>query len=118
MNEKLPEKNQQAIQKLDKQIAVTDAKVDRMLQDISEIKNNHLLHINDELRSMSATIATNQTNMTNLITNKIEEIYSKISELKINDAQQEPGNKLVNKVIEYVIIGVLAFALALLFDKK
>jgi len=110
----LSQKNQQAIGKLEKAVAVTDVKLDRVTQDISEIKNNHLLHINDQLLTLNQTIVANQTLTTSLITNKVNEIYSKLTELKINDAKTEPNNNIVSEAIKYIIIAVIGAGLVLL----
>lgn len=113
----LPQKNQEAIQKLDKQVAVTDVKVDRIVQDISEIKNNHLLHINDEMRGLNATVIANHTAVTTLLTDKIGKVYKAIAGLQVNDAKQEPGNNLFNKIVEYVILGVIGIGIALIASR-
>ena len=111
----LPKKNQQLIGKLEKAVAITDVKLDRVTQDISEIKNNHLLHINDQLLTLNQTITANQTLTTSLITDKVNEIYSKLTELKINDAKIEPNNNIITEAIKYIIIGVIGAGLVLLF---
>lgn len=113
-DEELSKKNQQLIGKLEKSVAITDVKLDRVTQDISEIKNNHL-HINDQLLTLNQTITSNQTLTTSLITDKVNEIYSKITELKINDAKIEPNNNIITEAIKYIIIGVIGAGLVLLF---
>ena len=109
---KLPETNQKEIKELQKGFAVMDVKVDHITQNLHEIKNNHLLHINDELATLNKSITDNHTMVTNLVTNKLTEVYSKISELKVSDAKQEPGSKLFNKIIEYVVLGVIGIGIA------
>ena len=119
MIENLPEKNRQDIErltqttnKLTTDFAVTSVKIDNITQSVLEIKNNHLLHINDQLGILNQTVASNQTLTTKLITDKVNEIYSKIGDLKISDAKQEPSNSLFNKIIEYVILGVIGIGIA------
>lgn len=112
MQKNLPETNQKEIKELQKSFAVMDVKVDHITQNLHEIKNNHLLHINDELSTLNTLVAKNQTVMTELVTNKMSEVYSKLSDLKLTDARQEPGNKLFNKIIEYVVLGVIGIGIA------
>lgn len=112
MSESLSKKNQEEIKQLQTSYAVMNVKIDNITQSIHEIKNNHLLHINDELLKLNDSLVSNHTNITELVTNKISEIYSKISELKIADARTEPGSKLFNKIIEYVILGLVGIAIA------
>jgi hypothetical protein len=99
--------NEQAkVIQLEKNYAVMDVKVDRLTQDISEIKNNHLLHINDSLGKLSQTVATNQATL-----------LEKISGLQITDAKVEPSNKLFDKIIEYVILGIVGVGIAFFASK-
>jgi len=46
---------------------------------------------------------------------KINELYKTLTSLKINDAKQEPTNNILNKVIEYIIVGVIGAGLVILF---
>lgn len=101
------------ISDLEKKQAVTDIKLDNINQSILEIKNNHLLHINDSLSKLS----DQQTALVGNFNTKIGEIYSKISDLKISDARQEPGSNLFNKIIEYIILGVIGIAIAYFASK-
>lgn len=112
-NEELSQQNQVKISDLEKKQAVMDVKLDNMNQSILEIKNNHLLHINDSLGKLS----DQQTALVTTFNTKVGEIYSKISDLKINDAKQEPGNKLFNKIIEYIVLGVIGIAIAWIASK-
>ena len=117
MTNDLPENNQKEIKELQQGFAVMNVKVDHITQNLHEIKNNHLLHINDELGSINSIISQNQTIMTELVTNKMAEAYSKISELRITDAKQEPGNNLFNKIIEYAILGLIGIGIAYISSK-
>lgn len=114
----LPQQNQKAINELEKSLAILGLKVDNLLKETNEIKSNHMVHFNDQLTALTQIVNLNNTNLTALINTKIGEIYSKLTELKIADAKQEPANKLLNKVIEYVIIAVIAIALSLVFTQQ
>lgn len=104
----------QNIADLQKNQALTDLKLDTINQSILEIKNNHLLHINDQLMKFNVAIADLSTKFND----KVGEIYSKISDLKINDAKQEPTNTIVMDTIKYIILAVLGFGIGLLFKQK
>ena len=95
------------LNQLEKNYAVTDVKVDRLTQDISEIKNNHLLHINDTLGKLATTVATNHA-----------ALLEKVSGLQITDAKTEPGTNLFNKIIEYVILALVAGGVAFLISRN
>lgn len=102
-------KDQQlAIADLQKKYAVTDVKLDHVTQGITEIKTNHLVHINDQLTTMNALINTKFDSVTSGFT----EVYKQIANLTVNDAKQEPSNKLFDKIIEYVILGVIGLGIA------
>lgn len=108
----MPQTNEQLqeaakVIQLEKNYAVTDVKVDRLTQDISEIKNNHLLHINDALGKLSNTVASNHA-----------VLLEKISNLQIVDAKSEPSTKLFNKIVEYVILALVAAGVAHLVSMK
>jgi len=118
MTNDLPQKNQLAIQKLEKMTGITDVKLDRLTQDISEIKNNHLLHINDQLIALNQLTNTNQVAVTKLISDELGEVYSKLSDLKVSDARNEPSNQIVTKVIEYAILAIVAGGIAFLISKN
>lgn len=102
---------------LEKNQAVTDLKLDNINQSILEIKNNHLLHINDKLAELSKTINDNNVSLVGLVNTKVGDVYAKLTDLKINDAKQEPTNSILNKVIEYVIVAVVAAGIAFLLKK-
>lgn len=92
----MPQKTEeQRINDLEKHQAVLDVKVDNILTSINEIKVNHLVHINDQL----------------------VDIYKKLSDLSLVDAKNEPSNRLLNKVIEYVILGVIGIGIAWIASK-
>lgn len=93
--------------KLEKDTAVTAVRIEQICKEIGEIKSNHLVHINNELTSIHSAINANQTTLLEQITN-----------LRIIDAKAEPGNKLVNEVIKYVIITVAAAVLALVLKNQ
>lgn len=112
------EKLEAAVTGIEKTVVVNSTKIDAMNQSLLEIKNNHLLHINDTLTTLSSTVVSNHTDMNQLITNKITEVYNKLNELRINDAKQEPTNSLVNKVVEYIILAVVAGGVAYLVSNK
>jgi len=105
------------LQELEKQSAVMDVRFEQINQNISEIKNNHILHINDQLIVISKTINDNNTSLVSLINQKIGEIYSTITALKITDAKQEPTNGIVAEVIKYIIIGVVGAGLMFFIQK-
>lgn len=108
-------KQQEArIMALEKAQAVTDVKLDNITQNIVEIKTNHLVHINDALSLQNKAIL----DLGAMFNDKIAGIYGKISELKIEDAKQEPSLNIVNKIIEYVLLAVVGAGLALLFMAK
>lgn len=104
----------QKIAELEKHQAVLDVKLDNITQSIVEIKTNHLVHINDSIGTMNKSILDLGTSMND----KIAQIYSKISDLKISDAKQEPTFNLASKIIEYVLLAVVGAGLALLFMAK
>ena len=108
------EAQQIKIAELEKHQAVLDVKLDNITQSIVEIKTNHLVHINDSIGRMNASILDLGTS----VNEKIGQIYARISEIKIADAKQEPSFNILNKVIEYVLLAVLGAGLALLFMKK
>lgn len=109
------QKNQaQQIAELEKHQAVTDVKLDNITQNIVEIKTNHLVHINDALSVQNKMILELGANFNT----KIGEIYSKISDMKVADAKQEPAFNILNKVIEYVLLAVVGAVLAFIFMKK
>lgn len=106
--------DQQKIAELEKHQAVTDVKLDNITQNIVEIKTNHLVHINDSLAIQNKAIL----DLGATFNTKIGEIYSKLSDMKIADAKQEPAFNIINKVIEYILLAVVGAGLALLFMAK
>jgi uncharacterized coiled-coil protein SlyX len=109
--------NEKRISELEKQVAVSNVRFEQINQNISEIKNNHILHINDQLLVIGNTINTNNTNLTSLINTKISELYKTLTALKINDAKQEPTNNILTKVIEYIVVGVVGAVLMFVLKK-
>lgn len=101
------------VQELKTSGAVTEQKLLHITQSIDEIKNNHLLHINDTLTVLDRRITDNHTLTTTLINEKLGEIYKKITDLSIVDAKQQPTQNILTKVIEYVIIAVVGAVIAL-----
>lgn len=102
------------IAELEKHQAVLDVKLDNITQSITEIKTNHLVHINDSLSVQNKAIL----DLGSQFNDKIGTIYAKISELRISDAKQEPSFNILNKVIEYVLLAVVGAGLALLFVNR
>lgn len=93
--------------KLEKDTAVTAVRIEQICKEIGEIKNNHLVHINNELTTIHSTLSANQTTLLEQITN-----------LRLIDAKSEPANKLVSEVIKYVILTVAAAILALVLKNQ
>lgn len=104
---------QLAISELQKKSAVTDVKLDHITQGITEIKTNHLVHINDQLSTMNALL----NSKFDTVTSGFTEVYKQIALLNISDAKQEPSNTIVTKVIEYVILAVVAGGIAFLVSR-
>lgn len=114
MNETQELKDQQlAIADLQKKYAVTDVKLDHVTQGITEIKTNHLVHINDQLTTMNALLNTKF----DAVNSGFTEVYKQIANLTVNDAKQEPNNALFSKIIEYVILAVVAGGIAFLVSR-
>lgn len=113
-DEKRVEQNSKNIEQLKISQAEMNVKMDAINQSIGEIKNNHLLHINDELTEINKMIVAQNTNFSN----QIAGVYAKISELKIVDARQEQPNRIVGKVVEYVLLAVLAAILSLVLIRN
>jgi len=105
---------QQAISELEKKSAVTDVKLDHITQGITEIKTNHLVHINDQLSVMNALLNTKFE----AVNSGFTEVYKQIAKINITDAKQEPGNKLFNKIIEYVILATVMAGIAFLVSRS
>lgn len=101
------------IAELEKHQAVTDVKLDNITQNIVEIKTNHLVHINDSIGTMNKSILDLGTSMND----KVAQIYAKISDLKVSDAKQEPTFNLTAKIIEYIVLAVVAGGVAYLISK-
>lgn len=93
--------------KLEKDTAITTVRIEQICKEINEIKNNHLVHINNELSTIHGTLSANQTVLLEQITN-----------LRLIDAKSEPANKLVSEVIKYVILTVAAAILALVLKNQ
>lgn len=104
--------SQQEIKDLQKGYAVMEVKIDHITQSLSEIRQNHLVHINDQLTVMSKTLIDNNITLTALVNNKMTEMYASISSLRITDAKQEPSNNILTKVIEYAILAIVAGGIA------
>jgi len=101
------------IAELEKHQAVLDVKLDNITQGITEIKTNHLIHINDTLMGMNTSILDLGTS----INTQVARIYAKIAELRIIDAEQKPTINIANKIIEYIILAVVGAILAFIFIK-
>lgn len=114
MSANIENKNKEEITALQKEFAVMTVKVDAINQSILEIKNNHLLHINDQLKNMSVALADNNVGLTKLVNDKTTDIYAKLTDLRLKDAKSEPSQNILNKVIEYVILAVIGAGVALL----
>ena len=89
-----------------------------MRESLVRIESNHLVHINDQLIAFSQALNTNQASTTKLLTEELSKVYSKISELTISDAKSEPNNQIVAKIIEYVILAVVAGGVAFLISNR
>ncbi len=117
MSENISINNQKAIIELQKNYAITEVKLDGITKDILEIKNNHLMHINDNLATLNSLIASNQVEMTKLINEKINDVYAQLANLRVTDAKREPGNTLLMKIIEYVMLAVASAGVAYLISE-
>jgi uncharacterized coiled-coil protein SlyX len=115
MSEITPE---QRISELEKRQAVMDVKMDGIIEGIKRIETNHLVHINDSLTIIKDTVSKNQVSVVELVNTKVGEIYKQISGLKISDAKTEPSNQLFNKIIEYIVLGVIAIGIALIASNR
>lgn len=104
------------VQELKTTYAVTQSEIGHIKQSINEIKNNHLLHINDQLGILNKQFVDNNVLMTALVNDKFNEVYKKLIDLKINDAKQEPTQNIISEVIKYVIIAVVGAGIALLLS--
>lgn len=104
------------VQELKTTYAVTQTEIGHIKQSINEIKNNHLLHINDKLATLDTNLVNNNIELTKLVNDKLGEIYKKITELTITDAKQEPTQNIISEVIKYIIIAVVGAGIALLLS--
>ncbi|NMB81595.1 MAG: hypothetical protein GYA14_07225 [Ignavibacteria bacterium] len=98
----------------EKRLTSVEKDVLYMRESLVRIESNHLVHINDQLLELNKAINKHQIESTKLITDKLNDIYSKLTELRIRDAKSEPSNNLLNKVIEYVILAVIGAGVALI----
>lgn len=112
-NEELKQ-HSRAIADLEKKLAVTDTKLDAVTQNIIEIKTNHLVHINDQLTAVNLLL----NNKFDTVTKSFAEVYKQIGNLKVTDATRAPGSTLLQKIIEYVILAVVAAGMFLILDKR
>lgn len=99
--------NTNRINKLEKEGAVTNVKLDNLMQGINEIKQNHLVHVNDQLSSINTQLTSGFT-----------EVYRQIALINIRDAQQEPNNRLITEIVKYIILALIGAGMALLIIKK
>lgn len=99
--------NTNRINKLEKESAVTNVKLDNLMQGINEIKQNHLVHVNDQLSSINTQLTSGFT-----------EVYRQIALINIRDAQQEPNNRLITEIVKYIILALIGAGMALLIIKK
>lgn len=114
----LENSNKEHITVLEKEFAVMTVKLDTVNQSILEIKNNHLLHINDQLKTMTIALSDNNAGLTKLLNDKTTDIYAKLTDLRLKDAKSEPSQNILNKVIEYVILAVIGAGIALVFTMR
>lgn len=98
--------DQEKITELEKNYAVMDNKIQNISDVVFQIRDNHLVHLALDIKDLSKVIE-----------DKFRFIDQKLQSLVITDARQEPGNKLMGKVIEYVIIGVVGAGLALIIKQ-
>lgn len=116
-NSKKIEGLQRITANIEKEVAVSGTKIDAINQSVLEIKNNHLLHINDSLGTIQGSMVKNQADMTQMVTNEIGKIYAKIAELKVTDAKQEPAYNIVSEGIKYELMAIIGAALVLLINR-
>lgn len=103
-----------AIAELEKGLAVTNTKLDAVTQNLIEIKTNHLVHINDQLTTVNALL----NSKFDTVTKSFSEVYKQIGNLKVTDASLEPSTNILTKVIEYVILAVIAAGVAFIVGNK
>jgi hypothetical protein len=106
--------DQKRINQLEKNYAVLETKLDHVSESIKEIKTNHLVHINDQLKDLTGLINTKF----DCSTQQITDIYKQINDLSITDARREPTWKLGSKVFEYIIIAVIGGLLAVVIKSQ
>lgn len=104
------------VQALKTASAVRDKEIAHITQSIDEIKNNHLLHINDRLATLDTNIVNNNIALTALVNDKFGEVYKKLTDLSIVDAKQQPTQNILTEVIKYTIIAVVGAGIALLLS--
>lgn len=95
--------SEKRLAELEKNSAVTTVRLEQICKEISEIKNNHLVHINNELTGIHSAITSNQTTL-----------LEQITKLRLIDAKAEPTQAIVSDVIKYIIIAIVAAVLTLL----
>ena len=95
--------NQQKIIELEKNYAVLSTKLENISDVIYQIRDNHLVHLALDIKEVNKTME-----------DKFGLIDKRLQSLFVTDARQEPGSNLINKVIEYIVIGVVGAALALI----
>lgn len=93
------------VYKLESAMAVQAVNTDTILQQLREIKNNHLVHINDKLEVLSKSVNDNQI-----------ATVEKINSLQLTDAGAAPTQAIVADVIKYIIIAIVAAVLTLLIS--
>lgn len=106
-------KQGQDIAELQKHQAVLDVKLDNIRQGITEIKTNHLVHINDTMMETNRSIATLATSFTA----QVADLRKTITDLVVTDAKREPAFNLGSEIIRSVIMAVIAGLMFILIKK-
>lgn len=106
-------KQDQRISLLEKNQAVLDVKLDNIKQGITEIKTNHLVHINDTMMATNKTI----TDMGINFTAQVADLRKTITDLVVTDAKREPAFNLGSEVIRSIIVAVIAGVMFLLIKQ-
>ena len=116
--------DQDKITELEKNYAVMDNKMQNISEIVIQIRDNHLVHLSNDVKSIATTLDTRiatfgtyvDTRITNLEKNlmgRIDTLTENIQRLRVVDAKQEPTQGIISKIIEVVIIGVVGAVLAL-----
>lgn len=103
----------QKISVLEKNQAVLDVKLDNIKQGITEIKTNHLVHINDTMMETNRSIATLATSFTS----QVADLRKTITDLVVTDAKREPAFNLGSEIIRSIIMAVIAGLMFILIKK-